>query len=282
VAATERELRVPVEGGELVGLVRDGPPDSRNALILHGGPGMSDYTSTLADELEDLLTTARYQQRGLAPSVVDGDVSVEGHVRDAVAVIDKLGWHKPVVIGHSWGGYLALHLAVAHAHEIGALVILDSLGATGDGGVKQFVPNLRSGISAETLARIVDLEALEKPSSAEQLEHFGYIWPQYFGEPSTAPEMPDFQFAENAGETWPSINGHFKKGTLARKLPKVHIPALIINGDRSPIPLEQGDRIAQLLPGATFIVQHGSGHFGWLEEPGFIHDQIAQFLDVRR
>src|SRR5689334_21898912 len=176
VATSERELRVPVDGGEIVAWVRDlkdadadaDADADTNALLLHGGPGMSDYLSDLAHELDGLLTTARYQQRGLTPSVVDGDVSVEGHVRDAIAVLDRLGWQKPVVIGHSWGGYLALHLAAAHPDRVGALVILDSLGATGDGGVSEFVPNLRRHITADDLARMAELEAIENPTEAER------------------------------------------------------------------------------------------------------------------
>ncbi len=175
MAIPERQVRVPVDGGDIVAWVRDATDADNKALLLHGGPGMSDYLSTLADELDGLLTTARYQQRGLAPSVVDGDVSVEGHVRDAVAVMDELGWHKPVVIGHSWGGYLALHLATAHPDRVRALVILDSLGATGDGGVSEFVPRLRRNITATDLARMAELEAIENPTPEEQLEHFSYL-----------------------------------------------------------------------------------------------------------
>ena len=275
-------MKIPVDGGELGAWVRDAPAGARKAVLLHGGPGLSDYLDTLADELDGLLTTVSYQQRGLSPSVVDGDVSVEGHVRDAVAVMDALGWHKPVVIGHSWGGYLALHLAVAHPDRVGALVILDLLGATGDGGVKQFVPNLRRRLSERDLARMAELEQIEEPTQSERLEHMGYLWPQYFGDPDHAPPLPPMRFADNAGETWNSIRAHFRKGTLARRLPKVSVPALVISGDKSPVPLAQGEKIAQLLPDATFIVQHGHGHFGWLEEPGFVRSQAARFLGEER
>jgi proline iminopeptidase len=267
-----------VEGGELVGFVRDAPAGRANALILHGGPGMSDYTSSLADEVAALLTTARYQQRGLQPSVVDGDVSVDANVRDAVAVIDALGWQKPVVIGHSWGGYLAMHVAAAHPDRVGALVILDSLGATGDGGVAEFGPNLERDISARDRKRMDELEAIEDATQAERLEHFSYLWPHYFGDAAHAPEMPPFEFSERAAETWESINAHFASKTLEDSLPKVDVPAIVINGDQSPIPLVEGEKIASLLPNATFVVHRGAGHFSWLEEPGFVRNQVDQLL----
>jgi pimeloyl-ACP methyl ester carboxylesterase len=38
------------------------------------------------------------------------------------------------VIGHSWGGHLAMHLAVRHPDRVLGLVIADPLGAVSDGG----------------------------------------------------------------------------------------------------------------------------------------------------
>ena len=89
--AAEREFRAPAPGGEMVGWLRGSGP---NALLLHGGPGLSDYLADLAAELSETMTVARYQQRGLAPSVVDGDRTVDGHVADAVAVLEALGWDR--------------------------------------------------------------------------------------------------------------------------------------------------------------------------------------------
>ena len=157
----EREFKAPTSGGDLVGWLNE-VPGKPNALLLHGGPGMSEYLDTLVAELDGLVTTARYQQRGLAPSVVDGDISIEGHISDAVAVMDALGWDKPVVVGHSWGGHFAMHLAVAHPERIGALVIIDALGAIGDGGMAEFGPNLMRGLSEAAKERLADLDAQEE------------------------------------------------------------------------------------------------------------------------
>ena len=274
----EREFSATTPDGELVGWLREADGAQGNALLLHGGPGLSEYLSTLSDELDGGLTTARYQQRGLAPSAIAGGASIEGHVADAVAVMDALGWHKPNVIGHSWGGHLALHLAAAHPERIGALVILDSLGATGDGGQAAFGPALRAGLSAADLARLEELEQIEEPTEDEQREHLGTLWPQYFGDPASAPPMPPLRFATNGGQTWESIQAHFEARTLEQALPSMSMPTLIVHGSRSPIPLEQAEQMAALMPNATLVVHDGKGHWAWLEEPGFIRAQLAGFL----
>src|SRR5439155_320620 len=60
------------------------------------------------------LWTIRYQQRGTFPSDTGPPYAIEAHVVDAVAVLEFFGLAQAWAIGHSWGGHLALHLAVTH------------------------------------------------------------------------------------------------------------------------------------------------------------------------
>src|SRR5918911_1695681 len=97
-----RERRVDVDDGRLAVWTRGG--DGPCVLLLHGGPGLSDYLEGLADERGDGWNIAGYQQRGLAPSTEDGPFTVARHVADARAVLEALGWQRAYAIGHSWGG----------------------------------------------------------------------------------------------------------------------------------------------------------------------------------
>jgi proline iminopeptidase len=281
VAVIEREFRAAANGGEIVGWIHEAP-GKPNALLLHGGPGLSEYLDTLVAELDGLVTTARYQQRGLAPSVVSGDISIEGHIADAVAVMDALGWDRPLVIGHSWGAHFALHIAALYEEKIGGLVILDSLGATGDGGLSEFGPNLLAGLSDEAKARIAELDAKddagERLNEDERREHLQTLWPNYFGDPSKAPPMPPLRFAAGSWATWNSIMAHFESKTLERALPTITLPTLVIHGGSSPLPLPYGEEIARLMPNARLVVHEGKGHWPWLEEPGFVRAQVEAWL----
>lgn len=278
MASPEREFRAATSEGDLVGWLRESRGARANALLLHGGPGLNEYLAPLSDELDGLLTTARYQQRGLAPSAIDGDASVEGAVADALSVIAALGWDKPVVVGHSWGGYLAMHVGAARASQVGALVILDALGPSDHGGQREFGPNLRRGLSPEQLDRMKELEGIEDPTQDDMREHMSVIWANYFGDPASAPPMPWLEFATNNDVTWASIQSHFRKGTLARRLPKVTVPTLVIHGDKSPIPLVQAQHIVDLMPNATLAVVRGGGHWPWLERPGFVRERVNRFI----
>src|SRR5438034_6279361 len=106
---------VEVPRGSIAGTrAGQGPP----ALVLHGGPGLSgEYTEPLALELADLFDTIRYQQRGQEPTTVREPYTVEAHVDDAVAVLDGLRIERAWIVGHSWGGHLAMHLRAVRAHR---------------------------------------------------------------------------------------------------------------------------------------------------------------------
>jgi pimeloyl-ACP methyl ester carboxylesterase len=108
----------------------DGPP----VLLLHGGPGLGfDYLRDLAEELAEENDVAWYQQRGQPPSAVEGPHTVATDVDDARCVLDALGWDKAYVVGHSWGGHLALHVAEAMPDRLLGVLCVDPLGAIGDG-----------------------------------------------------------------------------------------------------------------------------------------------------
>jgi pimeloyl-ACP methyl ester carboxylesterase len=276
---SQREFRAAVSGGEIVGWVQgSGPP----ALLLHGGPGLSDYLADLAAELDPVLTVARYQQRGLAPSVEEGDRTVEGHVADAVAVLDALGWDRAWVIGHSWGGHLAMHLAVAHPERLLGMVIFDALGAMPDGGAQALGTNLMARLPDAERARVeayYEREEAGGGTAAESLEALRILWPSYFGNPATATPMPEMRMDLGGHlQTWPSVKAHFEAGTLERGLPKLRMPALVLHGAASPLPASEAERTAALITGASLSLLDGIGHFAWIEEPGSVRREVEAFL----
>ncbi|TMB84466.1 MAG: alpha/beta hydrolase [Chloroflexi bacterium] len=270
-STAEREVSLEVDGGRIVGWMSGvGPP----MLLLHGGPGLSDYLGQLAGELSSAFTVFRYQQRGLAPSVVEGDRSVEGHMADLLRVLDGLGWSKPWIAGHSWGGHLAMHFAVAHPDRIGVLVVIDPLGAVGDGGVEVFGENLLRQLPPALRARVEELDAAEQRGEQQPgdlVESLGILWPYYFANPADASPMPPMQ-GDHEGhlETWASVRAHFEAGTLEGGLPRLQLPAIFIHGAVDPIPADETERSAALVRGARLHVLEGIGHFPWLEKPGSI------------
>jgi pimeloyl-ACP methyl ester carboxylesterase len=273
------EFRAEVPDGSIAGLTAgDGPP----VLILHGGPGLSDYTASLADELADGFRVLRYQQRGLAPSVTTGPFSVERHVADAVAVLDAAGAGRAYVVGHSWGGHLAMHLAVAHPDRVAGLVIADPLGAVPDGGAGDLGQNLTARMNPELAARALELDeramaGLGTPEEA--MESLAILWPGYFSSPDKAPPMPPLRMSvECYAGTFASVQEHFGQRTLERSLPALTMPTVFVLGAESPIPPRHGIATAALVPGARYVIEAECGHFPWMERPGSVRKALEQVI----
>jgi proline iminopeptidase len=277
-ADSVQEITVEVDGGTITGWITgEGPP----LLLLHGGPGLSEYLVTLADELAPAFTVFRYQQRGLPPSVTDGDRTVDGHVADAIRVLDGLGWQRAIIAGHSWGGHLAMHVVLAHPDRALALAPIDALWAVGDGGAAVFEKNLMDALDDEERARVEALSAAEDAQDAPPIgepESLRILWPYYFGDPPSAPPMPPMLSDRPGSRTaWASINDHFERKTLERGLAGISAPTIVIHGALDPIPAVEAERTASLVPGARLELLPGIGHFPWLEEPGSVRRVLAEF-----
>jgi pimeloyl-ACP methyl ester carboxylesterase len=257
--------------GPIAGQVHgdDGPA----VLLMHGGPGLTDYMGLLEDELAGWRWIS-YQQRGLAPSATNGPFTIEQHVADAVAVLDELDLGQVVVLGHSWGGHLAMHFALAHPERVTALIAVDPLGAVGDGGAGEHGQHLAERLSpeaAEKYAVVAAKLAEPEPTDADMLESLALLWPSYYADPATAPPIPAFLRCSLAGYvgTFTSVAEQLAGG-FADRLGAVTVPAVFVLGDRSPMPLTQGQQTAALFPAGQVKVIAGAGHLPWHEQPGCV------------
>ena len=253
-------------------------------VLLHGGPGLSEYLGSLAEELADGYSTIRYQQRGLAPSNASGPFTVERHSLDAIEVIDHLGLDRVLLVGHSWGGHLAMHLAFSNPNRLKAVVVVDPLGAVGDGGEADMTQNMTARIPPANMARAQELDEAAMRGEGtpdDAVEGLRLVWPAYFADPGTAPPMPPMQISLPCySETWDSIHGHFGSRTLEAALPSVHVPMLFLLGSGSPIPLSHGQASAALIPGASVRIVEGAGHFPWMEQPGVVRAALDSLIAV--
>jgi proline iminopeptidase len=258
-----------------------GGAGAETAVLLHGGPGLPDYLDTLVPFLAGRFRTVRYQQRGIEPTTVTGPATVETHIDDAVAVIDQAAGGRAWIVGHSWGGHLALHLLVACPERVAGAIIVDALCA--DIGVMQeFGEALRAGLDEEALRRHREIDARENAGEAtlaESLEGFALVWPNYFADPAAAPPFPFTQFDIPGNlATFASISEHAERGTLTSGLPGVpaSIPVHFVIGARSPFPPRTTPDTARLIAHATLASVEGGGHFPWLDAP----EAFAASLDM--
>lgn len=99
-------------------------------LLMHGGPGQ-DYTTLLPlMPLANQFTLIFYDHRSNGNSEW-ADVSSmtwENLTADAEALREMLGFDKWAVLGHSFGGNVALEYALRYPHNLSHLVLMDTGG----------------------------------------------------------------------------------------------------------------------------------------------------------
>jgi pimeloyl-ACP methyl ester carboxylesterase len=255
-----------------------GPP----VLVLHGGPGLSfDYLDGLIADIGTGYEIAAYQQRGLAPSTTNLPVDVAQEVGDVSRVLDHLGWSEAWVVGHSWGGHLLLHFAVAHPKRLFGGLAVDPLGGVGDGGLAAFGIEMRNRAGDETLARLVELE--RHPSETDEPDrimrrHLALMWPSYFAKTREAPAMPDISVRARAYTILLSSIAN-ELPQLEESLATIEVPIGFLAGGDSPVPLDQATTMtAERIPKSWIEVVPGAGHFPWFERPGCVRSALERLV----
>jgi pimeloyl-ACP methyl ester carboxylesterase len=265
-----------LRAGDLGGWVRGG---GAPVLLLHGGPGMAyTYLDSLAEEIGDGYRVAAFQQRGLEPSTPDGPFDVATAVGDVAVVLDALGWDRAWIVGHSWGGHLLLHCAVAIPERTHGGLAVDLLGGVGDGGEAGFEAELMRRTPAEAAERAAELDerAMGGEATSEELyESLALLWPAYFASPDQTMPLVDARSSIPAySGVWESAKASLP--SLEASLGDIRMPFGIVAGGGSPMPVEAAAATARAIPGAWLEVVDGAGHFPWFERPGCIRAALGR------
>jgi proline iminopeptidase len=282
---------VPVQNGQLyyreIG-------QGRPIIVLHGGPDFSHtYLLPEMDLLSESFRLVYYDQRGRGMSgenVRPEDVGIESEIDDLEELRKYLQLESVAVLGHSWGGLLAMEYAIRHPHRLSHLILMNSAPASHD-DLLLFRQKRR-----ETAAgNLEKLEALAATAgyAAGDLETDAAYYRIHFGATLRQPELLErvvrslrLTFTPEGirraraiedrlyDETWLSTQYN-----LLPKLKQLSIPTLVIHGDYDFVPAACAEHIAQAMPGAQFVVLKECGHFSYLERPAEVRAAISEFLD---
>jgi lipase len=94
-------------------------------LAIHGLAGHGQRWQRLATHHLPEITMAAPDLLGHGRSSWSAPWTIDANVRALAALLDEQADTPVVVIGHSFGGAVALHLAAAHPDKVAALVLLD-------------------------------------------------------------------------------------------------------------------------------------------------------------
>ena len=118
---------IPIRDVSLfVDLVGHGYP----LVLMHGGPSADHWTMAPFQDLADRFTLVFYDHRcnGRSVGAPVSSMTWENLTADADALRQKLGFEKWAVLGHSFGGHVALEYALRYPDSLSHLLLLDTGG----------------------------------------------------------------------------------------------------------------------------------------------------------
>jgi pimeloyl-ACP methyl ester carboxylesterase len=98
-------------------------------LFMHGANYFDSYDWIgVCQKLAGDRQTASFDKRGFGESTwsPSKDYSLDANMGDMLAMLDKVGWSKPIIAGHSASGRLCIAFAANYPDRLSQLVIIDS------------------------------------------------------------------------------------------------------------------------------------------------------------
>ena len=249
-------------------------------VTLHGGPGMSSRNGDWAafQPLTDGYRLISYDQRGNGQSEDGEPYSHAQFVADLEALRVKLDLGKIVVLGGSYGGFLALEYALAHPQNLQAVILRDTAASNRFQDTSK-----RRALDSDFP---MDEDSLDRLFSGQMRDDedfrtsFAQIQPLYTVERDPAREAERLAQIPFRYEThnW-AFSRNQPEYDLVDRLPEITVPVLVTVGRHDWItPLEASEELAAELPSGELVVFDQSGHSPQLEEQPLYLQTVREFL----
>lgn len=251
----------------------DGAPGSSSVLLIHGsGPGVTAWANWRLT-----IPELAKRSRVLAPDLVGFGYTerpqgvqygLDAWVAHAVGVLDALNVEQADVVGNSFGGAIALALAIRHPKRVRKLVLMGSVGIP-----FQITPALDAvwgyQPSFEAMRGLLDLFAYDRALATDELAELRY----------RASIQPGFQ--ESFAAMFPAPRQRWVDALASNYADIMALPheTLIIHGrDDLVIPPDNALRLNHLISRSQAHIFGRCGHWVQIEHAARFNRLVGDFL----
>jgi proline iminopeptidase len=252
---------------------------------MHGGPGLDHWSLQPFRRLADQFTLVFYDHRcnGRSDGAPVDSMTWDNLTADAEALRIRLGYERWAVLGHSFGGNVALEYALRYPESLSHLILLDTGGDARWPQENAARLLLQRGWSAER-AELVRRWFNGEFEPRETLSLFLQIGDAYSYRPSRiamARAMLEGQWRmKMRPETMIYAGRHLVKGwTVMDRLGEIHQPTLVMAGRADFIfpPACQAE-LAGGIPNARLQLIERAGHNPHWENPEPVFEALSSML----
>jgi proline iminopeptidase len=280
--------------------------EGRNVLIIHGGPGMPFLQSMSGLEpLTDRYQFHYYDQRGCGESTrpidrfestnmyenmtrLDHTLGLGAQIADIERIRQILGDEKLIIIGHSWGGFLASLYAAEFPEHVEALILVspaNTLLMPQPDADSDLFASVRTNLSPEEqvefdefMEEYMNFNTLFQKSEADLLamnEEFGKYYMQVVDIPAQMPQ----QGKPGGWMVWGMYMSMGQRHDYRPALKDVTVPVLVIHGADDLQSEAASHLYEEAFPNATFVVIENASHFSFEEQPAQFASIVQSFLE---
>ena len=277
-----RPGRIPIRDTSLyVDVTGHGYP----LLLMHGGPGADHWTLLPFRQLADQFTLILYDHRcnGRSQGAPVSSMTFENLTADADALRRSLGYDQWAVLGHSFGGHVALEYALRYPGSLSHLVLVDTGGDSRwsrDNAADVLASRGYSPEKAELVRRWFNGEFPPRQMPLILMR----IGSAYYSRPSlslVARELIRGEWRTKTRAEAMIFGGrHLLNGwTVMNRLGEITVPALIIAGREDFIfPPEHQRELAAGIPQACLQIIERAGHNPHAEQPAQVMRAVRDFI----
>lgn len=225
-------------------------------LLLHGWGCDSEIFSSFVPQLERSHTVVVPDFPGFGKSDEPSGVWGVREYTDCIAALcDFLGVESPCVVGHSFGGRVAVMLA--SVRPVSRLVLTDAAGVKPVRSLKYYLK-----VYSYKVTKFLMLEVLRDRDLYERYR--------------ATKGSEDYR---NASPVMKAVLSRVVGEDLTRLMPSITIPVLLFWGENdSATPLRDAHIMEKLFSDCALITVPGAGHFSFLEAPVMFAKVLDSFL----
>lgn len=264
-----------------------GPPDGPAVVLLHGFGGSTfSWRLTLPELAAAGYRGVALDLRGFGLSDKDGRAD-HGHAAQArfvAAAMDQLAIDRATVVGHSMGGNVAAHLALAAPDRVHALILVDAATgpASGGGAGGQLASFLLRIPPIHQAARHV-VRSAATPERVTDILRSAYLEPDRVATPDVVAAYLVPQRLADWDLALLAIVRDGADNALGDRIAGIGAPTLVIWGDQDPwVPVSTGEAIVATMPTSAWAVIPNSGHLPFEEQPAAFMAALLAFLETHR
>jgi proline iminopeptidase len=199
------------------------------------------------------------------------------------AVRTALGLGKVHLLGHSWGGWLAIDYVLTHPEAVKSLVLADTVADMPH--LISELERLRAALGPETVAMMQRHEAEGTIKAAITLLNYRHVcrlaeWPAPVQRSLSDWNMGPYGTIQGPNEFL--YIGNLKDWNRVPDLPRISAPTLIVCGQHDELTPACALRMKLGLPNAELKVFPNSSHMPFYEEPGAYYPVLLDFLERNR